>query len=77
MAILELFHVERYSVHFAQIPKNQPESCPKTNLALRLRLYRSGADRISFLLEGGQEGVDIHVGEFPGLIRLRVAILPR
>ena len=42
----------------------------KNSLTLRLRLYRSGASKVGCLSEGGQEGVDIHVGEFLGLIRL-------
>jgi len=33
MVVLEPLHVEWYPVHWDQIPENQPETCPKINLA--------------------------------------------
>ena len=53
------------------------ESSLKTCLDRSLRLHRFCADVLRCLLKGSQKDIDIHVGEFLGLIRLRVAILLR
>jgi hypothetical protein len=70
MAVLGLLHVEWYPVHWDHIQGNLPESCQKTDSDRRLRLGWFRAAGFRCLLKGGEKGVDIHVGEFLGLLRL-------
>ena len=75
MVVMRLLHVEVYPVHYGQIPEKHLLSGTKTTLDRRLRLHLFRAAGIRFWLKGGQEGINILVGEFLGLIGLYGLIL--